>query len=295
MGLERENKNMLATTYDDLENWIQTLSTIKKGSSFTSPRFLKPYHLASLANKLRMIEAENLVLPAKITSYARTMKLWDVLGLEAPESTGVHPAGSYHPLELLNNSNLIDITAANLLTFFKTACTDDVTLNAVDTMLKELIDNCYSHSAVIDEKYGLICAQVWRGGNKAQITISDTGVGIRNSLSENEEYREILKTTNSCEFATNYGVTSKPGKGHAGYGLAVARGLIQQNQGTLLVRSGNECFQLDEGECNSFHTDNHLDGTLIIIEWNLNVQMDISVLYREWPQIEGMDDDDFDF
>lgn len=286
---------MLATTYDDLENWIHTLSKIEKGSSFTSPRFLKPYHLASLANKLRMLEAENLELPAKITSYARTMKLWDVLDLEAPESTGVHPSGSYHPLELLNNSNMIDVTAANLLTFFKTACTDNVTLNAVDTMLKELIDNCYSHSAVNDGKYGLICAQVWRGGNKAQITISDTGVGIRNSLSENEEYRETLRTSNSCEFATNYGVTSKPGQGHAGYGLAVARGLIQQNQGTLFVRSGNECFQLHEGVCYSFHTENHLDGTLIVIEWNLNVQMDISVLYREWPQIEGMDDDDFDF
>ncbi len=287
---------MLATTYDDLESWIHTLSKIEKGSSFASPRFLKPYHLASLANKLRMIEAKNLTLPAKITSYARTMKLWDILDLETPVETNIgHPSGSYHPLVLLNNSNMIDITAANLLTFFRAVCTDDVTLNAVDTMLKELIDNCYSHSAVEDEKYGLICAQVWRAGNKAQITISDTGVGIRNSLSENVDYIETLKTTNSCEFATNYGVTSKPGKGHAGYGLAVARGLIQQNHGTLFVRSGNECFQLHEGECNSFHTDNHLDGTLIVIEWNLNVQMDISALYREWPQIEGMNDDDFDF
>jgi len=90
---------MLATTYDDLESWINTLSTIEKGSSFDSPRFLKPYHLASLANKLRMIEAKNLVLPEKITSYARTMKLWDILDLDTPVESGIrHPSGSYHPL-----------------------------------------------------------------------------------------------------------------------------------------------------------------------------------------------------
>ena len=62
----------------------------------------------------------------------------------------------------------------------------------------------------------MLCAQVWAGGRKAQIALVDTGIGIRTSLGLNATYTQRLSSENACEMATEYGVTGKPGKGHAG-------------------------------------------------------------------------------
>ena len=138
---------------------------------------------------------------------------------------------------------------------------------ALGTMLRELIDNCYSHTNVKDGIYGALCAQVWTGGGKAQIAIADNGIGIRSSLSQNSLLTERLMYENGCKLATEYGVTSKPGMGHSGYGLTVVRRLLEQNHGRLFVRSLDECFIVDGERCKSFHTLRHWHGTLLIIEW----------------------------
>lgn len=262
----------------------------------TAPTFIKPFHLATLAHKMRLKNLVSLGLPEKIAPYANTMKLWESLGMSPPELVAQRRAsGRYHPIEVLRDPGTVENTAAALVQLLVPVCCDARTIDAVNTMLRELVDNCYSHSDVADGTFGLICAQVWAGGGKAQIAIADTGVGIRTSLALNPRLGPRLASENSCELATEYGVTGKPGKGHSGYGLAVARKLIELNRGHLLVRSGAEGFSWRAGQLTKFNTGRVWHGTLLMIEWDIRTPMDIGEVYRSFPLPEGMTDDDFDF
>jgi anti-sigma regulatory factor (Ser/Thr protein kinase) len=280
----------------EVEVWLQQLKELEQKRQCAAPLFLKPYHLATLAHRLRLRAVRTLGLPEKIGPYANTMNLWGALGIAPPrEILSRHAAGRYYPVELLRDSNKVDDTADELVGLFKSVNCDDTTIDAIHTMLRELLGNCYAHSDVRDGVYGVICAQIWAGGKKAQIAIADTGIGIRGSLTQNPDLLDIITTSNCCELATEYGVTSKPGKGHSGYGLAVARKLIEQNNGALFVRSGEEAFCLRSGRVQSFKAKYHWDGTLLIIEWDIYGPMNIGEVYDSFPLPEGMTDDDFNF
>jgi hypothetical protein len=284
------------TRAEEVEIWLQQLKYLEQQKKCEAPYFLKPFHLATLAHRLRLRALKALALPEKIGPYANTMNLWGALGIEPPrEILSRHTAGRYYPLELLRDSNKVDDTADELVKLFKSVDCDETTVDAIHTMLRELVGNCYAHSDVKDGVYGVICAQVWGGGKKAQIAIADTGIGIRGSLTQNLDLLHRIKVSNCCEMATEYGVTSKPGKGHSGYGLAVARNLMEQNNGALFVRSGAEAFCLRSGQVQTFNTKYHWDGTLLIIEWDIYGPMNIGEVYDSFPLPEGMTDDDFNF
>lgn len=287
---------MKYTTSFEVEQWLEELHQLAEAAQCQAPKFIKPFHLATLANKMRLHKLAALNLPAKIAPYANTMKLWESLGMSPPQIVGQrHASGRYHPIEVLRDVRTVEQTANDLVQLLMSVCSGAKTVDAVNTMLRELVDNCYSHAAVADDIFGLICAQVWVGGGKAQISIADTGVGIRDSLALNPLLRERLEKENACELATEYGVTGKPGKGHSGYGLAVARKLMEQNGGNLMVRSGHEAFCFTEGKLLRLNTARVWHGTLLIIEWDLNSPMNIRDVYDSFPLPEGMNDDDFDF
>lgn len=287
---------MEKTHINEVTNWLNNLSQLEVNQNCPAPNFLKPFHLAMLTHRLRLRKLKNLDLSEKIQTYANTMNLWECLSIPPPgQIQSRKPAGRYYPLQLLKDRSVIEDVAEQLAVLLRPVCCNATTIDAVDTMMRELIDNCFSHSAVDDGVYGVICAQVWGGGRKAQIAIADTGVGIRESLLDNLCLMEQLQEGNSCELATQFGVSGKIGKGHSGYGLALARGLIEQNDGTLIVISQNEVFFLQGNSTRSFELMQPWHGTLLIIEWNLDMPMDLGPLYKSFPLPEGMTDDDFDF
>lgn len=280
----------------EVDSWLVELDELYEHKSCEAPNFIKPFHFATIVHKLRNKDLAVFNVPEKISSYAATMDLWGALGIPSPVQVNRNlKGGRYYPLDVLRDRSKIETTASALVKIITPVCNNEETIDAVHTMLRELIDNCYSHSDVADGFHGVICAQVWAGGSKAQIAIVDTGVGIRASLQQNPLLSAILERENSCEIATQYGVTGKPGKGHSGYGLAVARKLMEQNNGVLMVRSGNECFTLRNNKTAKFVTNNIWEGTLLVIEWDISRSMDISQVYKSFPLPEGMNDDDFDF
>lgn len=287
---------MLAQSSGDIEHWLTQLQILAAEKQCAGPRFVKPFHLATLAHSLRTRQVSQLSLPDKVGDYADTMNLWGALGIASPFGPkNRQAAGRYYPIQLLTDPTTIDDMAEALAALFGTVCSNEQTIDAVQTMLRELIGNCYAHADVKDGVYGVICAQVWGGGRKAQIAIADTGIGIRTSLEQNPLLLDKLRLVNSCEVATEYGVTSKPGRGHSGYGLAVARKLLEQNNGVLYVRSGLEGFHLSSGKCRNLNTATEWNGTLLVIEWNLDEKVDIGDVYDSFPLPEGMSDDDFNF
>jgi hypothetical protein len=278
----------------EVETWLEELHILRNNGNCVAPKFIKPYHLATLAHKMRLQNLTKLALPEKVAPYANTMKLWEALGMQGPEIVS-RSAGRYYPIEVLRDVSTVENTAEALVSLLKPVCSNPETLDALNTMLRELIDNCYSHSDVPDGIFGLVCAQIWSVGGKAQIAIADTGVGITKSLSLNNALLSRISNENCCEMATEYGVTGKPGKGHSGYGLAVARKLIELNNGHLMVRSGSEVFSMRSGKLTCSHTCRDWHGTLLVIEWDIHRPMNIGEVYASFPLPEGMTDDDFNF
>ena len=289
-------KPMQSTSSQDIEHWLVDLQRLKDERSCNDPKFIKPYHLATLTHVLRQTNIASLHIPSKFSGYSDTMNLWGALGIPSPfPDKNRRPAGRYFPLQMLTKPDGVDDVANALVALFSTVCSNERTIDAMQTMLRELIGNCYAHTEVSDGVHGVICAQVWNGGRRAQIALADSGVGIRRSLEQNEKLVGRLLEENSCELATEYGVTSKPGRGHSGYGLAVARKLLEQNNGVLHVRSGYEAFHLDANSCKNIRTETRWDGTLLVIEWDLDEPVNISTVYAGFPLPEGMSDDEFDF
>lgn len=285
---------MQSTTSSDVENWLAQLDILQAERKCDGPRFVKPFHLATLAHTLRRYTISQLTLPDKIGDYADTMNLWGALGMASPFGPkDRRQAGRYYPIKFLTDVGTIDDDAESLVALIKPVCSNAQTIDAVQTMLRELIGNCYAHSAVTDGVYGVLCAQVWNGGRKAQIALADSGIGIRTSLEQNQKLFDRLNAENSCELATEFGVTSKPGQGHQGYGLAVARKLLEQNHGVLYVRSIKEGYLVCPRGNRNIPTKSQWNGTLLVIEWDLDEQMDIGSVYDSFPLPEGMSDDDF--
>lgn len=186
-------------------------------------------------------------------------------------------------------------SADKLAAIAKTYGADAVTERSLSISLTEIMDNCFAHAGVQGELTGIACAQSWPRGNLAQIAIADLGIGIRKSLEPNKLLEKALSEGNSCELATQFGVTGKPGKGHAGYGLALARQLIEANGGTLIVYSQNELFCSQRGNAFSVTTDSIWPGTVIMLEWRCDRPLSVNDVYATWPLPAGYTDDDFDF
>jgi anti-sigma regulatory factor (Ser/Thr protein kinase) len=163
---------------------------------------------------------------------------------------------------------------------------------SVEIMLMELIENTYKHARVQNKLHGLVCAQSWPKGNLAQIVFADSGIGIKKSLLENPQLKDKLHLSNPCQLACELGITSKP-DAHSGYGLALTKGLMKQSKGQMIVLSQHEGVSITEDKEISFQV-TPWEGTLIILEWPINQQLDVGAVYASWPMPEGFEIHDFD-
>lgn len=284
------------TTLFGIKSWLGEVDRLCKTGVCSSPPFLKPFHFVTLAMEMKRKRKANLRLPDALCGYAARMKLWHALGEAAPVHVNEYtPAGRFHPLEALVDESTVDEVSRGMVDIFRANGQDEKSVDAAQTMVQELLSNCFAHAESDNGLHGLACAQWWPKANKAQIAICDSGIGIRQSLDQSGIYEAALAGGNSCELATRYEVTSKPGKGHSGYGLTLARDLIEQNAGAIFIVSYGEYFYSKSGSIQSGVIETPYQGTLLVLEWNTNTPLDLKQVYDAWPDVEGADDDDFDF
>lgn len=306
---------MNGTFWQEVEEWIKLLAT-GTFEDFWS-QFLKPYHLLTLAlelkrrqnNKYEKPFSEFLELPEELASYAARMKLWQAAGMRfsnknnksnennnsatsiaSPTIEGTQ-TGRFLPVQKLINNQVVNKTAGDLVKIGVKQNLKYDTVNSLEVMLIELLNNYYDHSNSEDHLYGLACAQSWPRGNLAQIALVDSGMGIRQSLQQNKELHPLLKTNNACALSCEYGITSKPNAGHSGYGLTLAKEMMKGNQGNLILISYDEGFVQSGQESETFKISPIWKGTLLILEWNINAPLSTSVndIYSQWPTPEGFE------
>ncbi len=267
-----------------------------------APVFWKPFHVCLLTMAMRTRAKEKGFDPSEYhftdtnnntIRYLSRMHMWHCLGVKPPVTVNENdPSGRFMPLKQLVDRSKVSDISGHLKTIMKDSGEDSS--RSAELMLDELLDNCFAHSETNDDICGLVCAQYWPQSRRAQISILDTGIGIRKSFSNSTDHAELLKTKNSCEYATEYAISSKLGRGHSGYGLTLARGLIQNNGGMFFLASGNEYFLSNGAALNSGELETPFQGTLVVLEWNTTVPLNSTAVYDSWPNIDG-DDDDYDF
>ncbi|MEN5393856.1 hypothetical protein [Stenotrophomonas sp. TWI377] len=257
-----------------------------------------PYHFATMALVAKEMGPGQLVLPNEVTEYAAKIRLWEAIGQESPMIVEGRPASTrYHDLTPIRSNDDVDNVAsaiAEMLTSHSGACTFE-TRNDLFVMLAELIGNCYSHARAEDGLHGLVCAQTWYKESRAQFAIADSGIGIRESLKENADLAEKLSQRNSCSLACEWGVSSKLGVGHQGYGLTVACDMALNTPGsTLFVQSCDEAIFIDNGAVQEISSFKHgFSGTLVVFEWDIGTKLDLAQVYANWPQSQGDSDEYF--
>jgi hypothetical protein len=167
---------------------------------------------------------------------------------------------------------------------------DQKTLSAIGISLSEIFGNCFFHAEAGTEICGLACAQAWPAARLAQVAVADIGIGVRASLNANPQYRGRLATENANAIATELGVTSKPAGPHSGYGLAVARQLMEKHAGNFMLLSGNEGFRATSRAAWARELQAGWNGTIVVLEWCTDRPFDIGAVYGSWPSDGDSDD-----
>lgn len=133
--------------------------------------------------------------------------------------------------------------------------------------IREIFRNVFEHSG---SSSLFFCAQYWPKSNKVEFAVSDFGVGIRNGLATNPNFR--FKTDKQ---AIEYSLLpSVSGKTHlprlsstwfnSGYGLYMTQRLAR-NGGNFLIASGDDAVFLTKKTKLNFKT--HFSGTALKVNF----------------------------
>lgn len=284
----------------DVFMWLGQMDALVRNGKRPVNIFMKPFHFATLAQVLRSHPSLRSHLLTETRTYLSRMRLWEAIEEPRPrfalQGQGRRDSGgSYVPLTKLNAPFDAGLHASLLTELVRTqglGCSSS-TYDSIFTAWVELIGNCYAHANAPGVTAGLACAQAWTNGNLAQLAIIDPGIGVRASLAESDALRVALLSENACDLATRLGVSSKLGKGHAGYGLAFTRQLAEAHNGTFMLLSGSEGILSADGKVELWSkVRNPIGGTLVVFEWRLDQQLDAMNVYSKWPADEA-DNDDF--
>jgi len=132
--------------------------------------------------------------------------------------------------------------------------------------LREIARNVIEHSGSDDYSFA---AQYWPGAARAEIAISDHGIGIARSLCSNPRYSAVDEQA-AIDLAVQPGVSSKIGRkrraddvwANSGYGLYMVKGLCARG-GSFSIISGSKAATWQEDAVRV--TDAHGVGTTVIM------------------------------
>lgn len=233
----------------------------------------------------------NFTIPDALEKYAARMNLWNSVGMKPPcNVTHRSQKGKFLPVKRFDQKQRdVQTVAADLAGIINKTLSDEYH-NSLSICLEELVNNFFDHSQSGNNLPCLVAAQSWPAGKLVQVAIADAGIGIRTSLTENNDLKHALKQKNACRLASTYGISSKPGNDHSGYGLTLAKDLMRQAKGSYILLSGNEIYSLTGGAQQLSCT---WAGTLLVLEWSLDSQLNSKSVYDSWPLPKGFNEDDF--
>ncbi|HEX8753328.1 MAG TPA: ATP-binding protein, partial [Solirubrobacterales bacterium] len=146
----------------------------------------------------------------------------------------------------------------------------------------ELTNNVLRHS---EASCGVVVVEIDPASGQLVLAIADSGVGIRRSLARNPDLVETGDLA-AIRSAMAPQATGEPGRG-AGMGLFLARKLVRDNGGTLLIRSGTASRELTPEPMDTSDRPG-LQGTLVVASLKTNSPLDYGRIEQELLGPDGV-------
>lgn len=152
--------------------------------------------------------------------------------------------------------------------------------------INEVMDNVLVHS---NEKCGYVMVQLHPTSGHVAICISDTGIGIFNTLKGSPHYPKCA--LDALTLALQEGVGDGLGQGNGLFGLFQ---IVKSNGGRLGLTSGPACIHLEGNspirKFDTFpYTNKRNQGTIVDFQLDLNRQVDIAKAFSSIGGFDGFD------
>lgn len=194
------------------------------------------------------------------------------------------------PLQPITNRFTTEATVNRIVSIFDEYAGHIDNTTPFRTMISELCENVLAHSDFVSPGY--VCARVMERTMRTEITIADTGVGIRQSYLRGTNDLVIQRINNGAsplELAIGGLNSSKPWhvsgatlRSYFGFGLLVTRRLIEKNGGRLLLMSGDEALYVEGMNRDKYPPlPRPYPGTFIGIVLDLNKPLPLKEIYEE--------------
>jgi len=230
-------------------------------------------------------------MPDGRVRYASRVDFFKLLGLDLLENFSRRP-GKDRFIEIThyNRDNYFDVGKKIIQVVAAHARVDRAVQQMLDFCLFEIMDNVLIHAAYPQTLggQGWCSAQYFPAAQSIRLMIADTGIGIHRALTRhpNSKYQQ-LTAYQALSQCVQKGVTNGEGMG---FGLYATLQFARQNQGEMLIYSGEYYGTLKEGRY-LVKKGAYWQGTLVFLNIRTNVPIDYKTFMSENQCLA----EDFDF
>ncbi len=188
-------------------------------------------------------------------------------------------------IEVFDNENIYDVYVDVVKTLKNSPEIELSVLQLLSYCFYEILDNVLTHSG---KNTGTVLMHYEPLLSSVKILVVDDGMGIRQSLSENETYRDISESE-AIRLCLQNKVTD--GKG-MGYGLFSTTCLIKNAGIQMEIHSGQHILRTD-GEKEEICEAPFWQGTIIFFELHTNKEIDPNSILENRTDAEAEFNDTF--
>lgn len=246
---------------------------------FPQNGFVYPYHLniivavinyAKLHNNIKI----NILQKPNKGHYISRMNFYKVLGLDDEENYIRHNRSeSLIEITEVKRDEASKVVNAIMKVIQRQCILNNDVFCALNYCFMEIVDNL-RHSEL---ESGYLVLQNYSRNNKLIISVIDTGIGIPESLRQNEKYKTFTNDR-LLEYSIRENITNGSGMGN---GLYHTKKFIDENRGCFNIYSNGYNLKTSNGSV-EVKESNYWQGTLLNLEINTNID-------TSWNNIFGVD------
>ncbi len=236
-------------------------------------------------------------ITAKSRNYFQRMGLFKFLKIDSGINITEHdPTGRFIPLTQIRTSSKLTEFINEITPLLHL---DPKQAEPIRYIMSELIRNVLEHAQ--SKQGAIVCAQYYKDSNVVRVGIADTGIGIRQSLTQFHHPKSDLEAIRLALIPGITGTTGKEGgtDQNAGAGLFFIKSIASVNNDFFVIYSGNAMYKLKKhlGKKIKLNADPFLDrhstkenlpewqGTAVGIDLSLDQTGEFSFLLKQFREV----------
>ncbi|QQR80318.1 MAG: ATP-binding protein [Deltaproteobacteria bacterium] len=198
--------------------------------------------IAALGLKLSPENIRCQKLEARSRHYLVRMGLFKILNIVSDIQVIEHePAGRFIPVTSIKTSQELSIFITEMIPLLHLEAEQAKTIGYI---VSELVRNVIEHAE--SDQGAIICAQYYQKSNSIRIGITDTGLGIKKTISHSYPVPTDLEAIRLALTPGITGTTRKEGgtEQNAGAGLFFIKSIANVNRDFFVIYSGDSLYKL---------------------------------------------------